>query len=506
MKSIKISLISTDDICAHGVRSISSFLKKPGHHVRLIFMPTFDKQYSKKVLRDLIDLTKGTDLIGVSCMSFNSDKTVQVIKHLKNLKIPIVWGGIHATFNPEECLKYSDFVCIGEGEETMLELVEKLAKKMDVTKIKNLWVKKGCEIYKNDVRPLIQDLDELPFEDYDFETQWVLDNGRLVKMNKEYRGHNYIDSFTLTKKFSRFILVHTTRGCPYSCTYCCNSGLRKIYLNKGNFVRKRSIKNIIEELVELKQKFPSIDFVWFTDEIFFCRSVKEMSLFCKEYKRKIDLPFICNAEPFGMNEAKLKLLLAAGLKRIKVGLQTGSEEINKNLYNRIFSNNDIISMKKIINKYRNRMLPPEYQVIISNPYETEKDVLETIKLLQQLPKPYFLETFSLTFFSGTQLFYKAINDGIINSKKDLCVDISYEDIAKHLKRKIKKLNTVYLYLILTLMQRNVTSSRYGRIPKFLLNNLLLNKKVIQFFQVEFIKRILILISYIYFKIKNLITR
>ena len=494
MDLIKITIISTGDVIyIHGIRSISSYMKKHGCNTQLIFLPTHDKKFSDETLRELKNLVHKSDLIGISCTSYTSDKAIQVIKHLQNLKIPIVWGGIHATFNPEECLKYADFVCIGEGEETMLELVEKLSKKMDVTKIKNLWVKKGCKIYKNDVRPLIQNLDELPFEDYDFETQWVLDDSRLVRMNeKHFRDIKFHNK--LHFNVSSVILVHTTRGCPYSCTYCCNSGLRKIYLNKGNFVRKRSIKNIIEELVELRQKFPSINFVWFTDDTFFIRSIEEMTLFCKEYKKKIALPFMCYVDPLTFNETKLKLLLDAGLKRTQMGIQTGSEEVNRNIYGRFITNKHIINISKIFNKYTNKGFIPEYQLIIANPYETEKDMLATINLLQQLPKLYYLQPFALVFFPGTQLFYKAMNDGIIISKIESCYNISYGNYTKHFMFKSKKLDTLYLNLILTLLNGMATSSRYGLLPKQLLK-LLLNKKIVRFFnKFKFLTKILIKVS------------
>lgn len=274
--------------------------------------------------------------------------------------------------------------------------------------------------------------------------------------------------------------MHTIRGCPHSCTFCCNYNLRKLYLKKGNYIRKRSIRNVIEEVVNLKQKFPSIDFVWFTDDTFLIRSVEEIALFCKEYKKKVGLPFMCYVDPLTFDETKLRLLIDAGLKRIEMGIQTGSEKINKNLYNRFVTNERLIAVTKIINKYSHKMVPPEYQIIIANPYETEKDVLSTIDLIQKLPKPYFLQPFALVFFPGTQLYYKARNDGIIKSKKDTCYDVCYTAYKENLMNKFKKLDTIYLNLILMLMFGRVTSSRYGRLPRPVLK-LLLNKMIVRFF-------------------------
>ena len=375
--------------------------------------------------------------------------------------------------------------------------MEKLSKKKDITKIKNLWIKKGRKIYKNDVRSLIQNLDELPFEDYDFETQWILENGKLVKMSEKHLRQGEFNQIAYKKRIltefgaSSIFLIHTVRGCPYSCTFCCNHDLKKIYLDKGKFIRKKSIRYVIKQLEEIKQKFPSIDFIWFTDDTFFIRSIEELTLFTKEYKKKIGLPFMCYVSPLTFNEAKFKLLVDAGLRRINIGIQTGSEEINRKIYNRFITNKCFIDVLKIINKYKHKMILPECFIIIANPYESERDVLATINLLQELPKPYFLMVFNLVFFPGTRLYYKAMNDGIIKSKNS-CYNINYLNYRENLI--IKKLNTVYLNLILTMMRGKVTFSRYGLLPKLLLK-LLLNKMVIRLFnKSKFLTRSLIKLS------------
>jgi len=237
-----------------------------------------------------------------------------------------------------------------------------------------------------------------------------------------------------------------------------------------------------------------VDVIFFTDDTFFIRSNEEIKLFSREYKKKINLPFICCTDPLNFNETKLKLLLDAGLKRIKMGIETGSEEINRNLYNRFITNKKILTIAKTLNKYRNKMLLVEYQFIIANPYETEKDILATIDLLEKLPRPYYFQVFSLVFSPGTQLYYKAMNDGIIKFKKNTCYDVNYVNYGRNLMIKSKKLNTLYLNLLLTLMGGTVTSSRYKLLPRSLLK-LLINKKIIFFFnKYTFLTKILIKIS------------
>ena len=168
-----------------------------------------------------------------------------------------------------------------------------------------------------------------------------------------------------------------------------------------------------------------------------------------------------------------------------MGIQTGSEEINKNIYNRFVTNKQVITTTKIINKYK--MLTPEYQFIITNPYETEKDVLDTLDLLEKIPKPYYFISMSLVFFPGTQIFHRAKSDGIIRSKEDSCFNIEYMEYRKHIK--LKKLDELYLNMILALISTKiVTSWRYGLFPRPIFK-LLLNKTVVRFFN-KFIKLML----------------
>lgn len=108
----------------HGIRSIFAYLKAHGYTTSIYFMYTPRRFYSKHILNDLRVRVSNSNLIGISCLSLNAERAIQVIEFLKPLGIPIVWGGIHATLNPEKCLEYADIVCIGEGERAILDLLD----------------------------------------------------------------------------------------------------------------------------------------------------------------------------------------------------------------------------------------------------------------------------------------------------------------------------------------------------------------------------------------------
>ena len=172
---MKITLISIDNtIISHGMRSISSYLKSKGHSTQLVFMPTEEtnfKNYPKSVLKDLFSLVKDSDLIGISSMAFSYQRGIQIIKYIKQyIAKPIIWGGVHATICPEDCLKYADMVCLGEGEEAVLELVEKMSSSKDYLDTQNFWFRTNGKVIRNSLRPLTGNLDNYPFADYDLDT------------------------------------------------------------------------------------------------------------------------------------------------------------------------------------------------------------------------------------------------------------------------------------------------------------------------------------------------
>ena len=116
-------------INAVGVRILSSCLKRDGWDVRILFLPreNVGDLYEESVLNDIVDLSEGSDLIGISLMTDDLPNVINIDKKIKQeLNVPTVWGGIHPTIRPAESLQYTDMVCLGEGEETFVELARRI--------------------------------------------------------------------------------------------------------------------------------------------------------------------------------------------------------------------------------------------------------------------------------------------------------------------------------------------------------------------------------------------
>ena len=425
---MKVTLIAPTphDISAFGVRSLSSYLRENGHDTRIIFLPgsigslreegSFVYKYSDRIIQQIIDLCRDSDLIGVSFMSNYFDRAKQITDSLKDeLNIPVIWGGIHPTASPEESIKYTDIVCLGEGEDTLLELAQKMEKGEDFSDIKGLWFNKGEQIIKNKLRGTFADLDRLPFFDFSLENHYLLDfaSDSIVPLDVE-RFKNILPR--LPHPDNRLKIAYRTmtdRGCPHKCSYCNISNQKEMYDEMGSkYFRARSVGNFINELVERKERFPFIEAIQFFDDTFFARPVHEIEDFSRMYKEKVGLPFYCQGSPNTITEKKMECLVNAGMVYVEMGIQTGSERI-KHLYNRNESNEKIIKATELISRYLPRILPPDYHIILDNPWETTDDVMDTVRLLMKVPKPYGLCISSLVFFPQTPLYFKAKKEGLI---------------------------------------------------------------------------------------------
>jgi anaerobic magnesium-protoporphyrin IX monomethyl ester cyclase len=409
---MKVILISPYlDISPVGIRILSACMKKEGHDVKLIFLPRYDSErYEETTLNALIDISKNADLIGISVMTGSLENVVQITKTLKkNLDAPIIWGGFHPTIRPKECLEYADIICLGESEESFVELTNRIEKGQDYFNIKGMWFKNNDDIIKNSLAHLPQDLDALPFPDYDFSTHYILDGNIIHKMNQQ-----------LLKKHIRGYTTLATRGCPFGCTYCCNNVINKMYAQE-KILRKRTVNNIINELIYAKQFLPIMEDVTLDDDAFFLMyNLKEMEEFCIKYKKFIGLPLIITgASPATLTKEKLSLLVKAGLKFLIVGIQTGCEKTKK-MYKRNYPNKKVIETVRMINQFKNKLASVEYDVILDNPWETDEDLVETLMLFSRFPTPYILSIYSLTLYPETELYHKAKSDGTItNDRKDV---------------------------------------------------------------------------------------
>ncbi len=459
---MKITLISTSTFPSdQGIRTISAVLKEAGHSIKLIFMTlseNYSRNYSLSELQQLSKICQNSKLIGIASYASTAKRASRIIHFLKKLKIPIVYGGVHPTISPEKAIEQADIVVVGEGELAVTELAEAIEKGKSINKIKNLWIKKGNQIIKNPVRPFIDNVDSLPFPDFEIQDHYILERGKIRKFQE--------------KDLAGEIFFLTGRGCPYGCDYCSNSLFNELYKGKRKqILRWHSPEYIIKGILYLKNKFPTLSYFDIRDDTFSLRPLSDIKKFCELYKEKIKMRFKCLGDPRTISDEKIKLLVDAGCTDIIIGIQ-GVERVNREIYHRAQTDADVIKAGKILSKYKN--LAVMYDVITSNPYEKPEDIVNMIRLLQKLSKPYYLSVNNLVFFPGTKLDERARKDKIIKNEKDSAQFLNYWDRSKHILLKKKN---IYLNLILNLMRGPATEKRFGIMPNFLINYLLKKDRV-----------------------------
>ncbi len=415
---MKIFLISINqqfrkdltDISALGVRYLSSYLKSIGHKVDILFLckPQGEKE-SEGEIAQMIELIRERqpDLIGVSLMSYHFFRAVAVTRAIKKAGglAPVIWGGIHPTAKPRECLEFTDLVCVGEGELAMEKLMDNLDRFKDL-KIEGIWHKDGDKIVETGAGILVHNIDSLPYPDYDLDDKYIIRQKKLIPFSAEIGE--------ILKQYSSAAVgahrLMSSRGCPNACAYCCNSIFKKFY--GGGHLRWRSVDNFIGEMIEVKNKFPFVNRFKIADDNFTANDIEWIREFNKQYKQKINFPFHCLLSPLTVTEEKMDLLVDAGLDLIQIGLQSGSDRVNKRVYYRPMGADDFLRAVKLLEKYRDH-LSFVVDVIVDNPYEQDEDLIETINVLNQIKKPFLVNIFSLTFFPGTALYQRAAADKIL---------------------------------------------------------------------------------------------
>lgn len=468
---MKVSLISVDGYVSLGIRHLSSKLRSNGFGTKMIFLPYIvDDFFPSRSLDEICEMVRGSGAIGVSSMAYSSKKAIQIINRLKPLKIPVVFGGVYPTTCPEECIKYSDIICRGEGEDAIAEFAERLKRGVHYSDVKNFWFKNSSHITKNKVRALIGDLESLPFPDYDNEEQFIWEPRKgLSKL--EYR---HIPGVNVP--FGGFIIFNI-RGCPYSCTYCVNEAIQELY-DSDIKIRRNSIAYIMRQLEYIFRLFPHIERIRIDDDTFFVRPFSEIKEFASQYRARYNIPFECNADPKTISEEKLSVLFGAGLRHVGMGIQSASRYINSEIFKRPFDEELFVKAAHLMNKY-SPDLEVSYDFIVLNPDERKQDIMDNIRLIKKLPKPFRLSMNSMVYFPGTAAFDRAKTRGIDVEDQRFTYYGLWTRFGE-LRRIKAGTNNKYLNVIILLIAGIVNNGRYGNIPKRIFD-FMTNERVISLF-------------------------
>lgn len=383
---------------SEGLASLSAVLKREGYTVSLYHLTSHPskEQYIERIRQE------EPDLIGIatrtSVFPFVQDYALWSKQALP--KVPVVCGSYHPTLDPEETIASQgvDIVCLGEGEEALVELCNFLSERKAIDNINNLWVKKNGKVFKNPPRPLIEDLDSLPLPDFDL-----------------------FDFANLASSRIKTAVVMVSRGCPYGCTYCCNHQLKEIYPNKGKYTRFRSPQKSIVYLKTIKNKYPYIKYINFMDNILPMKRAW-FDEFIDLYKKEVNLPFSCRFRASLMDYEVVKLLKEAGCYLVHFGVESGNDYIRNDVLNRKMP---VDQIKQAFEACRKLGVSTLSYNMINLPYEDMPKILETIKLNAELKPNRIVDTIFYPY-PHTRLWQVALDADFIKPHFDYTQEIVLE--------------------------------------------------------------------------------
>lgn len=410
---MKIAFVQNLLVPYFGIMYISAILKKNGHATDV-----FVEGLHKDIVKDICE-TK-PDIIGFYCITGEHQWMYRRAREIKKVlpDVPIIVGGPHPTYFPQMIEEEGiDIICRGDGEISVLELMNRLRDRRDITDIRGLWVKKD-RIYKNELAPLVEDIDTLPYPDRDIYNKYE-------HFGKETR-----------------MWVCISRGCPFNCTFCYNAVKRKLYEGQ-KVIRRRSVDNIIKEIKFFQKKYPFIKALVIEDDNFALHP--NFMEFCKEYKKINGPPFIVNMRADNITEEKARKLREANCYCVSMGLESGNSFLRNKVLNKNISAEAYYEAGRLLKQNGIKLRTSNMFFL---PGETIKKAFETLEMNKKL-KPDYAWVYPLQPYPGTEIYNYSVEKGYLS--KDFTFDdldtLGIEESPIKLKdgKKIKVLHRLFYY-------------------------------------------------------------
>ena len=356
-----------------GLAYVAAVLKQAGHQVKIIDLNVEPKDYQTLPYSEF-------DLVGISVDTTRYPVSLKIAEAAKKQKRLVVAGGQHVTFFDSEALSTGlfDFVVRGEGEYTMLDLVKHIEEGNSFQEVKGISFLSNEELIRTPSRPLIQDLDSLPFPARD-----------LLPLQ----------NYTVTLKGRFMTAALTSRGCPFNCDFCSASQFF------GRKWRTRSIGNVMEEIKLLYEKYGYRAIAFFDDH--FTLNPNRMAEFCEMIlNNDWDLYWwaFSRVDSVVKNEELVKLMSRAGLKQVFIGFESGSQEVLDS-YGKDLNVDSAFKAMEILKRNK---ISVWASFVIGALNETKKMIKQTIKFAHRL-NPEYIQFGILTPYPGTLLYEKVKN-------------------------------------------------------------------------------------------------
>ncbi len=376
-----------EDIYSFGLASIVSVAREAGHTTRILIVRNKD-EYSG-VLGEVASFRPR--VVGFTAVSSQFAFVKELAAAIKSQfpDVITVCGGVHPTINPE-CLLEADAldgVFVGESELAFRDFLAAVEAGRPYLDTDNFGHVDNGNLVVNKLRPLIHDLDILPYPDREL-----------------YPFADSIDKIG-------YVPFLFSRGCPYLCSYCSNHALARVYNLPRNHPRYRSVESSIREIEQTMQMLP-VRRVLVVDDIFGVDKEWRRD-FCREYAKRIARPLMCLLRANVVDDEFMRLLKDADCYQICIGIESGNDHVRNDIMDRRMSREQIVRAFALANKYGIRTNAIN---MIGLPGETDEMIWDTIRLNRQV-KPTISGVNIFYPYRGTKLGDHCFEQNLVDEEK-----------------------------------------------------------------------------------------
>ncbi len=353
------------------------------------------------------------DVVAISVLSIEWSLSVHLLRTVKKFDESIftVLGGIHAYADADGSIKENsiDAVCVGEGEEALIELLKRVEAGKDYENTPGFLVKRNGSTFRNKVGQVVEDLNTLPYLDYG-----IYSDKLNIKQfdGKVYRGGDHV----------------ITRGCPAKCSYCLFDTMNALNDGDAN-LRRYEIDRIIAELKMLKENF-NLNFYRFQDSTFLSIPNHYLNEFADRYSKEIALPFVIDVMPQSVTKEKVLALAKMGCASAGVGTETGNEQFRSQIGKPV-KDKTIRRAFNLIEKYGNGMYSGAF-LLMGFPMETRDYYWDSVNFVKDArvngPTIGFVYP-----FKGTTVRDDAIRMGLFDPEAEERGEIGYHRLHPVIK-------------------------------------------------------------------------